>query len=161
MAFGQAVFRSAYIRRNVARSCWGKDSSDEELHQFVYAQTLSHCIKYNKSPPVPIVAVFTKYDMLVESLWPQDEEDLYGDIVKEIEDLDNGVDHDMSLNKRTSTSQIDPDLFSLAEDELCAKITPFEEMLGVVPWVKVSGQVILAFIPSARLNWLIFENSKT
>ena len=98
------------------------------------------------------MAVFTKYDTLVESLGPPDEDDLYGDIVKEIEDLDNGVDRDMNLNTRTSTSRIDPHVFSLAENELCEMITPFEEKLGVVPWVKVSGQDILAFILSARSN---------
>jgi hypothetical protein len=93
------------------------------------------------------VAVFTKYDVLVESFKPPDEEDFYGDIEKEIEDLEE-VDPDMGLNTDL-TSQIDPDVLSLAENKLCEMIAPFEEKLGV-PWVKVSGLHILHFVLSAR-----------
>ena len=109
----------------------------------VHAQTRSRSIKYNTSPSVPIVAVFTKYDVLVESLRPPDEEDFYGDIEEEIENLDKDVDPDIGWNTGTSASQIDPDVLSLAENELDEMIAPFEEILGDVPWVKVSGLHIL------------------
>ena len=98
------------------------------------------------------MAVFTKYDVLVESLKSPGEEDFYGDIEKEIEDFDKGVDPDMGLNTGTSVSQIDEHVLSLAETELDNMIEPFEEMLGGVPWVKVSGLHILAFVLSARSN---------
>jgi hypothetical protein len=100
------------------------------------------------------VAVITKYDVLVESFKPPDEEDFYGDIEKEIEDLDKEADPDiMDLITGTSASQIDPHLLSLAENRLCEMITPFEEKLGVdVPWVKVSGLDIFPFVLSARSN---------
>ena len=88
------------------------------------------------------MAVFTKYDMLVESLKPRDEKDFYGDIEKEIEDLDKGLDPVMGLNTGTSASQIDPNVKSLAKKKLCEMIAPFKETLGV-PWVKVSGLHIL------------------
>jgi hypothetical protein len=130
------------------------------LHRFVPARTRSHSIKYNRSSPVPIVAVFTKYDVLVESLRPPDEEDFYGDIEKEIENLDRGVDSDVGLNSGTSASQIDPHVISLAEKKLCEMVTPFEETLGV-PWVKVSGLHNLPLVLSARSNWLIFETVKS
>jgi GTP-binding protein EngB required for normal cell division len=88
---------------------------------------------------VPIVAVFTKYDVLVESFKPPDEEDFYGDIEKDIENLDKEVDSDVGLNTGTSASQTDPHVLSLAENRLREMITPFEKKLGVdVPWVKVS-----------------------
>ena len=103
-------------------------------------------IKYNKSLPVPIVAVFTKYDVLVESLKPPDEDDFYGDIEKEIEDLDKGVNPDMGSNTGTSASQIDPDVLLSAETELYKMIEPFEETLRGVPWVNVSGLHILSFV---------------
>jgi hypothetical protein len=97
------------------------------------------------------VAVFTKYDMLVESFKPPEEEDFYGDIEKEIEDLGKEVDPDMGLITGTSASQIDPHVLSLAKNKLCEMITPSEEKLGVdVPWVKVSGLDILPFVLSAR-----------
>jgi hypothetical protein len=101
------------------------------------------------------VAVFTKYDILVESLKPigeslepSNEEDFYGDIEKEIENLDKVVP-DLGSNTGPSASQIDPDVLSIAEDKLCEMTTPFEETLGV-PWVKVSGLHILPFVLSAR-----------
>jgi hypothetical protein len=97
------------------------------------------------------VAVFTKYDVLVESLKPPDEEDFYGDIEKEIENLDKEVVPDMGSNTGPSASQTDPQVLSLAEDKLCEMITPFEETLGV-PWVKVSGLHILLLVLSARSN---------
>jgi hypothetical protein len=97
------------------------------------------------------VAVFTKYDVLVESLKPPYEEDLYGDIKKEIENLNNEVDPDIDLNTGNSASQIDPHVLSLAEKRLGEIIRPYEETLGV-PWVKVSGQHILPFVLSARPN---------
>ena len=97
------------------------------------------------------MAVFTKYDVLVEGLKPPDEEDFYGDIEKEIENLDKKVDSDMGLDTRTSASQIDPHVLSLAKKKLCEMITPFGERLGV-PWVKVSGLHILPSVVSARLN---------
>jgi hypothetical protein len=105
------------------------------------------------------VAVFTKYDVLVENLKPPDEEDFYGDIEKEIEDLDKEVDPDMGLNTKTLASQIDPHVLSLAEKKLCEMITPFEKTLGV-PWVKVSGLDILPFVLNARANWLILKAVK-
>ena len=80
--------------------------------------------------------------MLVESLKPPDEDDFYGDIEKEIENLEE-VDPDTGLNTETSASQIDPDLLSLAETELGKMIEPFEEMLNGIPWVNVSGLHIL------------------
>jgi hypothetical protein len=98
------------------------------------------------------VAVFTKYDILVESLKPPEEEDFYGDIEKDIEYLDEGIDPDMGLNT-TSASQIDPLILSVAEEKLCEMIALFEEELGVdVPWVKVSGLDILPFVLRARSN---------
>jgi hypothetical protein len=97
------------------------------------------------------VAVFTKYDVLVESFKPPDEEDFYGDIEKEIKNLDKEVDSHMGLNMGTSASQIDPHVLSLAENKLCEMIRPFEETLGV-PWVKVSGLDTLTFVLSARSN---------
>jgi hypothetical protein len=98
------------------------------------------------------VAVFTKFDMLVESLKPPDEEDFYGDIEKEIEDLDKEVDPgSMGSNTGTSASQIDPHVLSLAESKLREMIAPFEKKLGV-PWVKVSGLHILPSVVSARSN---------
>ena len=42
--------------------------------------------------------------------------------------------------------EIDSHVLSLAEDKLCEMITPFEEKLGDVPWVKVSGLDILPFV---------------
>jgi hypothetical protein len=86
---------------------------------------------------VPIVAVFTKYDVLVDSLKPAYENDFYGDIEKEIEDLDKEADP-MDLTTGASTSQIDPDVLSSAEEKLCEMIAPFEKQLSGVPWVKVS-----------------------
>ena len=97
------------------------------------------------------MAVFTKYDVLVESFKDLDEEDFYGDIEKEIEDLDKEVDSDVGVNIGTSVSQIDPHVLSLAENKLCEMITPFEQTLGV-PWVKVSGLHNLPFVLSARSN---------
>ena len=103
-------------------------------------------------PPVPVVAVFTKYDVLVESLKPPDEENFYGDIEKEIENLDKEVDPDtMGSNTGISTSQIDPHVLSLAEEKLCDMIAPFKVTLSV-PWVKVSGLHILPFSLGARSN---------
>ena len=99
------------------------------------------------------MAVFTKYDVFVDSLKPRDEEDFYGDIEQEIEDLDKEVDPDMDPNTGTSTSKIDPEVLALAKDEVHKMIAPFEEKLGV-PWVKVSGPHILHFVRSARPNWL-------
>jgi hypothetical protein len=149
IAFRQAVFRSAHIRRKFARSWRGGDSSDEELQRYVHAQTRSHSVKYNKSLPVPIVAVFTKYDVLVESLNPLDEEEFYGDIEKEIENLEKELGSHMDLNTGTSASQIDPHVLPLAEEKLCEMITPSEGTLGV-PWVKVSGLDKSPFILSTR-----------
>ena len=83
--------------------------------------------------------------MLVESLKPLDEDDCYGDIEKEIEDIWD-VDPDMGLNTGTSASQIDPDLLSEAEAKLDEMIEPFEGMLRGVRWVKVSGLHILSFV---------------
>ena len=124
---------------------------EEEILQMkdctgLFIHKLTPTIKYNKSLPVPIVAVFTKYDVLVESLKPPDEEDFYGDIEKEIEDLDKGVGPDMGLNTGTSASQIDEHVLSLAETELDNMIEPFGGVLGGVPWVKVSGLYILSFV---------------
>ena len=72
------------------------------------------------------MAVFTKYDVLVESLKPPER------------------------NTGTSASQIDPHVLSLAEDKLCEMIAPFEK-LGF-SWVKVSGLHILPFVLSAKSN---------
>jgi hypothetical protein len=83
--------------------------------------------------------------VLVESLNPPDEDDFYGDIEKEIENLEE-VDPDTGLNTGTSASQIDPDVLSSAETELDKMIEPFEKMLCGVPWVKVSGLHILSFV---------------
>src|SRR5712672_1875831 len=91
IAFGQAVFRSAHLQRKFSRRLCEGDSSDVERSRFVHGQTRFHSIKYNKSLPVPIVAVFTKYDVLVECLKPEVEEDFYGDIEEDIENLDKGV----------------------------------------------------------------------
>jgi hypothetical protein len=95
------------------------------------------------------VAVFTKYDVFVESLKPSVEEDLYGDIEEDIKNLDKGVDPNKGSNTGTSASQIDPQLLTLAEEKLRGIITPFEKMLGV-PWVKVSGLDILPLVLGAR-----------
>ncbi len=96
------------------------------------------------------MAVFTKYDVLVDSLKPPDEDDFYGDIEKGIEDLDKEVDP-MDSTAGTWSSQIDPDVLSRAEEKLREMIAPFEEKL-CVPWVKVSGLHILPPVPSAKLN---------
>jgi len=100
------------------------------------------------------VAVFTKYDVLVDSLKPLDEDDFYGDIEKEIEDLDKEVDPNMDSTAGTSASQIDPDVLSEAKRILSEMIMPFEKLLSV-PWVKVSGLYTLTLVLSARSNWLI------
>ncbi len=97
------------------------------------------------------MAVFTKYDVLVDSLKPPDEDDFYADIEKEIEGLDKEYDPNMDLTAGTSASQIDPDVLSRAEEKLREMIAPFEEKL-CVPWVKVSGLHILPPVPSAKLN---------
>ena len=104
------------------------------------------------------MAVFTKYDVLIESLKPPgdldesleppNEEEFYGDIEKEIETSDKVVP-DVDSNTGPSASQIDPHVLSLAEDKFCKMITPFKETFGV-PWVKVSGLHILPFILNAR-----------
>jgi len=88
---------------------------------------------------VPIVAVFTKYDVLVESLKPPDEEDFYGDVEMEIQNLEEEGDSDVGLNTGTSASQIEPHVLSLAQEKLCEMIAPFEVKLSV-PWVKVSAK---------------------
>ena len=88
--------------------------------------------------------------MLVESLNPPDEDDFYGNI-EEIENLEK-FDPDMGLNTGSSVSEIDKHVLSLAETELDNMIEPFEEALGGVPWVKVSGLHIFASVPSARSN---------
>ena len=108
------------------------------------------------------MAVFTKYDVLVESFKPPDEEeDFYGDIEKEIEDLEKGVDHNMGLNTGTSASGVDPHVLSLAEKKLHEMITPFEEQLGAdVRWVKVSGLDNFAFHSECKIELTEFENSK-
>ena len=95
------------------------------------------------------MAVFTKYDVFVENLKPRDEDEYYGDIEQQIEDLDKEVDPDLEPDTGTLTSQIDPKVLELAEDELCKMIAPFEKGMGV-PWVKVSGLHILHFVLSAR-----------
>ena len=83
--------------------------------------------------------------MLVESLKPPDEDDFYGDIEKDIENLEE-VDPNTGLNTGTSASQLDPDLLSSAETELGKMIEPFEDMLRGVRWVNVSGLHILSFV---------------
>ena len=132
------------------------DVGEEEILQMkdctgLFIYKLTPTVKYIKSLPVPIVAVFTKYDVLVENLKPPGE-DFYGDIEKEIEDLDKGVGPDIGLNTGTSVFQIDKHVLSLAETELDKMIESVEEMLGGVPWVKVSGLHILAFVLGARSN---------
>ena len=66
-------------------------SAPNRSDRFVHAQTHTHSIEYNRFSPIPIVAVFTKYDVLVESLKPPDEVDSYRDIEKEIEILDRSI----------------------------------------------------------------------
>jgi len=90
--------------------------------------------------------------VLVESLKPPDEEDFYGDIEREIENLDKEVDPDsMGSNTGTSASQIDPPVLADSENKLREMIAPFEGKFGI-PWVKVSGLHILPSVVSARLN---------
>ncbi len=130
---------------------------DEGLWRFVLAHTTrSHSVKYNESPPVPIVAVFTKYDVLVDSLRPLNEDDFYGDIEEEMENLDKelGVNPKINSITKTSAPQVDPYVLSEAERILGEMIMPFEKMLSV-PWVKVSGLYTLTLVLSARSNWLI------
>ena len=79
---------------------------------------------------------------------PPDEDDFYGDIEKEIEDLSKEV-NPMDSTAGTSASQIDPDVLLRAEEKLCEMITPFEEKLSV-PWVKVSGLHISHLVLSAN-----------
>jgi hypothetical protein len=117
----------------------------------LFIHNLAPTIKYNKSSPVPVVAVFTKYDVLVESLKLLDEEDLSGDIEQKIEDLEKEVGPKIDLNAGTSPSKTDLDVLSDAEEKLCKMITPFEVKWGV-PWVKVSGMDILPSVPNARLS---------
>jgi hypothetical protein len=108
------------------------------------------------------VAVFTKYDVLVESLKPPVEEGFHGDIEKETEIFEKEVDTDIGLITGTLASQIDPHVLSLAEKKLSEMITPFEERLGI-PWVTVSGLHILPFAltPECKIELINFENSKT
>ena len=82
---------------------------------------------------------------MVESLKPLDEDDIYGDIENEIENLEE-VDPDTGLITGIPTSQIDPDLLSEAETRLDEMIEPFEWMLRGVAWVKVSGLHVLSFV---------------
>ena len=84
------------------------------------------------------MAVFTKYDVLVDSLKPPDEDDFYGDIEKEIENLDKEVDPDIGSTTGKPASQIDPHVLSGAKERLREMVAPFEGTMGV-PWVKVSG----------------------
>jgi len=86
------------------------------------------------------VAVFTQYDVLVNSLKPQapDEDDFYRDIEEDIENLDKGVDPIMASIAGTSASQTDQYVLSRAKERLREMVMPLEERLGV-PWVKVSG----------------------
>jgi hypothetical protein len=97
------------------------------------------------------VAVFTKYDVFVESLVLKIDDYLCGgDIDEEIENLDN--DPGMGLSAGTSAPQIDQEVLSRAEKQLGEMIKPFEEKLGV-PWVKVSGlDICLSF-------WLVCARS--
>ena len=122
----------------------------------LFMPTLFYSIEYNKSLSAPIVAVFTKYDVWVKNLKPpdedEDEDDFYGDIEQEIEDLDKEVDRYMGLNTGASTSYIYPELLSLAEKKLCEIITPFEEKLGF-PWVKVSGLHKFAFRFECKIDY--------
>jgi len=102
------------------------------------------------------VAVFTKYDVLVDSLRPLNEDDFYGDIEEEMENLDKelGVNPKINSITKTSAPQVDPYVLSEAERILGEMIMPFEKMLSV-PWVKVSGLYTLTLVLSARSNWLI------
>ena len=98
------------------------------------------------------MAVLTKYDVFVESLKPPDEEDFYGDIEMEIENLDKEDDPDIAgSNTGTSASQTDPHLLSLAEEKLREMIAPFEGSLGV-PWVTASGLHILLFRSECKID---------
>ena len=120
----------------------------------LFMPSLFYSIEYNKSLSVPIVAVFTQYDVWVNNLKPLDEDegDFYGVIEEEIEDLDKGVDRYMGLNTGTSTPYIDPELLSLAEKKLREMIAPFEEKLGV-RWVKVSGLHKFAFRFECKIDY--------
>jgi hypothetical protein len=96
---------------------------------------------YTFPHPVPIIAVFTKYDMLVENVTSQDtpaNDDLYGDIEDDVDGLDdNGVDDGSTT--QVQESPINASYLALANEKLRNEmIKPFEKTLDV-PWVAVSG----------------------
>jgi hypothetical protein len=108
---------------------------------FIYVPNLP---QYNTYPPVPIVAVFTKYDMLVTSMLPKSvtlaaNDDLYGNIDDDVDSLDDNIDHDIGSTIGVKESPIDVSFLRLADDKLRNEIIkPFEKTLDV-PWVVVSG----------------------
>lgn len=92
--------------------------------------------------PVPIVAVFTKYDVLVNSLipvTPATDEDLYGDIMEDMDSAAAGRDNDADSALDAREAPIDPSVLARADEKLRTEmIRPFEGALDI-PWVAVSG----------------------
>ena len=97
------------------------------------------------------MVVFTKYDVLVESLRPADDSDFYGDIEEDIAKLEGGIEHDIGSTIGANESPIDPSVLSRADEELRKMVKHFERTLGV-PWVAVSGQHVQYLVPINKLN---------
>jgi len=89
---------------------------------------------------VPIIAVLTKYDKLVDSLMPpkEEEEDLYGDIEEAI-GMNDDVDCSADLETLAAEAPpVDPDILSHADSKLSEEFVQAESGLKDVPWVGVS-----------------------
>ena len=87
--------------------------------------------------------MFTKYDTLVESLIPPvPDEDLYGDIEEDLQNLAIGGDSDQDSDIGSDETALIESLFGAAQEKLNNEIVkPFEKILDV-PWVPVSGMSI-------------------
>ena len=97
------------------------------------------------------MAVFTKYDVLVESFKPADDSDFYGDIEEDIAKLESRIEHDIGSTIGANESPIDPSVLSRADEELYKIIKHFKKTLSV-PWVAVSGQHVYYLVPISKLN---------
>ena len=88
--------------------------------------------------------MFTKYDTLVESLIPPvPDEDLYGDIEEDLQNLAIGDDGDENSDAGADETALIESLFGAAQEKLNNEIVkPFEKILNV-PWVAVSGMSVL------------------
>ena len=80
----------------------------------------------------------------MESLIPPvPDEDLYGDIEEDLQNLAIGDDSDENSDAGSDETALIESLFSAAQEKLNNEIVkPFEKILNV-PWVAVSGMSIL------------------